>query len=96
MEVICTEKHNIILFFIYPDNKFLALLLLNSLEKKKKNWSCHCRKRVGCFVWSYVYFAWNFIVFGFKYKWHQLASQEKNKKWHQLAWAGLWSQLASF
>ena len=34
MEVICTEKHNIILFFIYPHNKFLALLLLNSLEKK--------------------------------------------------------------
>ena len=33
MEVLCTEKQNIILFFIYSHDKFLALLLLNSLKK---------------------------------------------------------------
>ena len=33
MEVVCTEKQNIILFFIYSHDKFLALLLLNTLKK---------------------------------------------------------------
>ena len=33
MEVACTEKQNIILFFIYSNDKFLALLLLNPLKK---------------------------------------------------------------
>ena len=33
MEVVCTEKKKIILFFIYSHDKFLALSLLNPLEK---------------------------------------------------------------
>ena len=35
MEVVCTEKKKIILFFIYTHDKFLALSLLNPLRKKK-------------------------------------------------------------
>ena len=34
MKVVCIEKQNIILFFIYTHDKFLALLLLKPLEKK--------------------------------------------------------------
>ena len=42
MEVVCKEKQNIILFFIYSHGKFLALLLLNPLGKKKFC-SRHCQ-----------------------------------------------------
>ena len=33
MKVVCTERKKIILFFIYSHDKFLALSLLNPLEK---------------------------------------------------------------
>ena len=36
MKVVCTEKKKIILFFIYSHDKFLALSLLNLLEKNPK------------------------------------------------------------
>jgi len=60
MEVVCTGK-KIILFFIYSHDKFLALSLLNPLEKilesplaEGDEYNCLCSIRHGCIEKSKV------------------------------------------